>query len=472
MIAAGIVLLIAGFFISNLKMGGDGHGSGHGDEGHGTEEHDGGGAHEDHHSDAGEMVRYASSEHGAVGAGEHGHGHGEAEEGHGHGSDHMENETWRRAYYYDVQSSLPHHEKHVTAGSKIGSSLLIGSFWWMLVALFGVFFIAVSYTANAGWYVAVKRVLENYYRFLPIGAIMILAIFFIFGKDVWEWYALEEGEDFIVDGKRPFLNVAFVIITCVFFVGIWSFVGHLLKGYSKAEEAEGGLENHRKSRIASAAFLPFFGLSFSICAFLWIMSVDPHWFSTIFAVYCFAGLMISGATITMFISTHLHEKGWLNKLPEDVVHDLGKFMFAFSVFWAYIWVSQYLLIWYANIPEETIYYYNRFEDFQLLFALNVVLNFFYPFIALMTRKAKRTVESLRGIGTVMMLGRFLDIYLLVAPGVLGAAAGFGTLVMAFGGFMLMGGIFLFVVFKGYEDLPLDATKHPYYEESLHHSVGV
>ena len=147
-------------------------------------------------------------------------------------------------------------------------------------------------------------------------------------------------------------------------------------------------------------------------------------------------------------------------------------MFAFSVFWAYIWISQYLLIWYANIPEETIYYWNRFQDYKFLFGLNAIINFIFPFIALMTRDAKRKIDSLRSVGRVMMFGRFLDVFLLLVPGVLGAGGGFSVMLMAAGAVLFFGGIFFFVVYKGFEGAPTEARNHPYFEESLHHSTGV
>lgn len=483
----GLVLLILGFVLSNIDLGsGDSHGGDH--KLH--EEHEG--AKSDDHSDAStgdDVVHYASNqdaghhEEGAHGHGEehgdaaHGDAHGDAAHGedHAHGHDisgHKENGTWRRAVVHPEQVIATHHTKEITAGSKFGASLLGGTFYWFIIALFGVFFIAVGYLANAGWYVYFKRVLENYYRFLPIAGVVLIATFFIFGKDIYEWYALDKGVDALIDHKRPFLNIAFILATGVLLIAIWSFFGHLFKTGSLKEDAEGGLANYKKGIRLSAMFMPLFGLGFSLFTFMWLMSIDAHWFSTIYGVYCFAGLFVTGMTVTMFISTHLKEGGFLPRLTGDHVHDMGKFMFAFSVFWAYIWVSQYLLIWYANIPEETFYYYQRLENYQLLFALNVVVNFLFPFIALMTRNAKREFASIRSVGRVMLVGRFLDIYLLIAPGVLGAAGGFSTMLMMFGAVLLMGGIFLFVVFKGFEGAPLETTKHPYFDESLHHDTGV
>lgn len=486
MIVIGLLLLFGGYGLN--KMGG-GSDHGHGD-GHGTEQHDdhGGASHDEHHSDAGKVMQFTDhhEEHA-----DEGH-HEEASHGGGHHMepDHKENGTWRRAYVHEVQTLLEydgrmvhngaHHE--VTTSSHFGASLLGGAFWWMCVALFGVFFIAVGYMANAGWYIVVKRIIEPFYRFIPIAIMVMLAVFFIFGENIWDWRYYFQNEyasdgqkvlfDTLLDGKAPFLSVTFIIATGIFIAGIWTVFGHLLRRNSIAEEKNGGLGYHKSSIRFSAMFLPIFALGFSFFCFLWIMSVDPHWFSTIYAVYCFAGLFVSGASITTLIAMHLNEKGFLPQLHSDHTHDLGKFIFAFSVFWAYIWVSQFLLIWYANIPEETVYYVDRFENYNFLFAANTVINFFFPFLALMTRDSKRKHLSLRAAIRVLLFGRFLDIFLLIAPGVLGAEWAFGDLVMFAGSFTMMGGVFLFIVFRAYEEAALVPKNHPYYEESLHHSTGV
>lgn len=482
MIVVGVLLLFGGYGLN--KMGG-GAGHGHGND-HGTEQHDdqGGATHEEHHSDAGSVASFASEGHGE----EHAEGHGDGH--HASHSDHMENGTWRRAYVHEVQTLLDHegHLVHngahheVSTASHFGASLLGGAFWWMCVALFGVFFIAVGYMANAGWYVVVKRIIEPFYRFIPVAALMMLAIFFLFGESMWDWryYFLNEYDangnkvlfDTLNDGKAPFLSVLFIIATGVFIAGLWTMFGHMLRRNSLAEEKDGGLVYHKKSIRLSAMFLPIFALGFSMFCFLWIMSVDPHWFSTIYGVYCFAGLFVSGATITVLIAMHLNEKGHLPELSGDHTHDLGKFIFAFSVFWSYIWVSQYLLIWYANIPEETVYYAFRFENYGFLFAANTVINFLFPFLSLMTRNSKRSHLSLRAVTRVLLFGRFLDIFLLIAPGVLGVAWGLGDLVMFAGSFVMLGGVFLFIVFKAYEEADIVPRKHPFFEESAHHSTGI
>lgn len=483
------------------KAHADEHGGDHGDEhAHGEETHSHEGGGEDHsHDGHGEESHDGAAAHADGHGGDHGDGHGEAHgSGHGaHHSDHLENGTWRRAYLHEAQTYIydeegkvvmvdghpahdgAHHE--VSDMSKFGSSLLAGSFWWLCVALFGVFFIAVGYLASAGWYITIKRILEPFYRFIPIGGLLILAIFFIFGESVWDWryYNVNKMDgdtqvlyDHLIDHKSGILNVIFIIVTCVFIVGLWTLFGHLLRKASLKEEEIGGLEMHKKSIGYSAMFLPIFALGFCLCTFIWIMSLEPHWFSTIYAVYCFAGLFVSGAMVSSLIAMHMNEKGFLNVFHGDHLHDMGKFIFAFSVFWAYIWLSQFLLIWYANIPEETVYFYDRFQDYYFLFAANFVINFIFPFLALMTRNAKRKHLSLRSVIRVMLVGRFLDVFLLIAPGALGAEWGFGDMVMYAGSFVFIGGIFMIIVFRGFAETSLIAKKHPFYEESVHHSTGV
>lgn len=473
--AVGVVLFVLGIVFSLIKLPAAEEESA---APAGKEEHHEEGAKPEHHGDAGGKltVQYASANHEAEA---HGGAKAEGEEhaaaGHGGHVIHdtkSEGGTWRRAQFHDDQAIATHHEKEVTLSSKIGVALLIGGYLWLAVALFGIFFMAVSYTANAGWYVMFKRVLESFYRFLPIGSIILLIVFFAFGASIYDWRAESAAHDELIQHKSAFLNVAFILGTGVLLVGVWALLGHMLRTNSLAEEANGGLTYHKKSQGTSILFLVLFGFGFSAFAFLWIMSVDPHWFSTIFGVYCFAGLFVSGMTVTMFITTGLKKEGYLPNFSADHLHDIGKFMFAFSVFWAYIWVSQYLLIWYANIPEETIYYYNRFQDYSVLFAVNVLINFIFPFIALMTRDAKRKAESLRSAGRVMLFGRFLDAFLLLVPGALGAHGGFSVMLMAAGAVCVFGSVFLFVVYSGFNGLKMEPTKHPFYEESLHHSTGV
>lgn len=436
----GLALFAVGIVLSEIMPKHEpGH---HGDE-HGTEEH-----HEGEHAqvaaEAG-VYQFASVE------SDHEEGH--AEEGHG---GHHHKSDWKNL---------------------MGGSLLIGGFLFAGLALFGVFFNAMGAMANAGWHTVIRRIPEVYYKFFPIAGGVLLVVFLvpvITGLD-WthhHWGAADLSTDPILAGKSIILNYPVMIATVVFFIGMWFLFGFLLRKFSLAEDVEGGLSNFRKGNKTSAAFLPFFALSFCFAAFLWIMSLEPHWFSTIYGVYCFAGMFVLGMTITMLIVFHLKEKGFLPQASEEHIHDLGKFMFAFSIFWAYIWTSQYLLIWYANLPEEGAYYVLRLGDYGFLFVFNVVLNFVWPFLAFMTRNGKRKGLSIKIVAVGMLFGRFMDMFLLVMPGVMGPDWGFFTVLTALGFVIFLGGVFTMVILKALEKAPLIAKNHPYLDESLHHDVGI
>jgi hypothetical protein len=226
-----------------------------------------------------------------------------------------------------------------------------------------------------------------------------------------------------------------------------------------------------KSIRLSAAFLVIFAFSFSILSWMIMMSIDAHWFSTIFSVYNFAIAFVTGLTVLMFFTLYLKSKGYLEIVSDEVIHDLGKFMFAFSIFWAYIWLAQFLLIWYANLPEEVVYYDARLtEQFKPLFLTNVVMNFALPFLILMMRNAKRNPKVLLVAGSIILLGHWLDMYLMVMPGTLGDKSGFGLLEI--GMTIAFAGLFIYVVLQGLSKANLIAKNHPFLLESANHDVGV
>jgi hypothetical protein len=214
----------------------------------------------------------------------------------------------------------------------------------------------------------------------------------------------------------------------------------------------------------------FFAVSSSVSAWDWVMSIDTHWFSTMFGWYVFASWFVAGLAAITLVVVFLKDNGYLPMVNENHIHDLGKFVFAFSVFWTYIWFSQFLLIYYANIPEESVYFVERLQSdvYSPFIIVNLVLNFFLPFLVLMTRDAKRHTIFLKVVCFLIILGHWFDFFLMVQPGTLGHNGGFGL--MEIGMLLVYGSVVAYVVLNNLAKQNLVPKNHPMLEESYHHHI--
>ncbi|MBW3546245.1 MAG: quinol:cytochrome C oxidoreductase, partial [Bacteroidetes bacterium] len=262
----------------------------------------------------------------------------------------------------------------------------------------------------------------------------------------------------------------FFLLRMVVFFAVWYILFLKLKKVAYEEDLEGGVEKWNKLRGLSAIFIVFFAVSSSMAAWDWVMSIDPHWFSTLFGWYVFASWWVSGIAAITLILVLLREAGYLKIVNANHLHDLGKFMFAFSIFWTYLWFSQFLLIYYANIPEESIYYIERLasDHFAPVFFINLFLNFAFPFLVLMTRDAKRHAIFLKIVCSVILFGHWLDFYLMITPGVLRESGGFGL--MEIGLILVYAAAFGFVVMTALSKIGLIQKNHPMLQESMHHHI--
>ena len=341
------------------------------------------------------------------------------------------------------------------------------------ISLIGVFFIAVQYVAWAGWSVTIKRIPEAFGSFLPVTFVIMMVTFLLGGHDIFHWTHTDVvAHDEILKGKSGFLNTPFFLVRMVLFFGLWYMIWRTIRGFSLKEDQEGGMLYYNKSINLSAVFLIIFGVSTSMVAWDWTMSINPHWYSTLFGWYHFASWWVSGlATVTLTVLL-LKDKGHLPFVNQNHLHDLGKFMFAFSVFWTYLWTAQFLLIYYANIPEEIIYFKERMHLFdghyRLLFFFNVIINFLFPFLFLMTRDAKRHTILLKIAAIGLLMGHWLDFYLMIMPGVTKGTSGFGFL--EFGTLTTFASAFIYVISNQISKAGLLAKNHPMLQESLHHDI--
>jgi hypothetical protein len=283
--------------------------------------------------------------------------------------------------------------------------LWINNIYFIGLALIGVFFFSIQYAAQAGWSASIIRVPLSLGSWLPFAFILLILVFFI-ANFTGHWHlfhwldqslyeptlpdgSLNPNYDSIIAGKEPFLQLPFYLTRMVIFFIVW--IGMFLTmrriNFSEDHEMNVGDGKWKKLVTLSAIFIIFFALSSSVASWDWVMSVDTHWFSTMFGWYVFASWFAAGISLITLMVLILKENGYLPMVTADHLHDLGKFVFAFSIFWTYIWFSQFLLIYYANIPEESIYFVERLQSdhYAPVFFLNLILNFFFPFLVLMTR---------------------------------------------------------------------------------------
>ncbi|MFW6259372.1 MAG: quinol:cytochrome C oxidoreductase, partial [Tangfeifania sp.] len=270
--------------------------------------------------------------------------------------------------------------------------------------------------------------------------------------------------DEILQKKTAYLNLPFWLIRFAVYFIIWSFFAVYLRKISVRNDYEPYEKYLKRIRSASGWFMVLFAITSSMAAWDWLMSIDAHWFSTLYGWYIFSSMFVAALAVIIIIAVAFKELGILPNINKEHLHDLGKYLFGFSIFWAYMWLSQYLLIWYSNIPEETIYYVERTRHFETLFILNLVVNFVFPLMALMTRNSKRQPLILVTVALVVLLGHYLDLYLAIMPGAVGhEAASIGILEIGLPFFYLA--VFMILFFTYFKKAKPVPENHPYIIES-------
>ncbi len=359
-------------------------------------------------------------------------------------------------------------------GQRIWANVLINGFFYFGIALAAVFMISMQYAAEAAWGTILKRVFEGVSSFVPIGAGVIFLVLLVgsfHGHHLYHWMdaslydPASEHYDKVIAGKHGYLNLPFFWARAILFLGFYVLIQRTFRKRSLEEDLTGGVNLHKKNITTAAIFLVFFGFLSPVAIWDWIMSIDTHWYSTLFGWYTFAGMWISGITFTTLLILYLKRKGHLQQVNENHLHDMGKWMFAISCLWSYMWFFQFMLIWYANIPEEVTYYQARIADYKFLFFAIFAINFVFPFFLLMDRDAKRNTGLLTFVGVLVFMGHWLDLYLMVTPGTMKAEGILNWFEIGLAlGFL---GLFVFVVLNTLSKAPLVVKQHPYLEESVH-----
>jgi hypothetical protein len=295
----------------------------------------------------------------------------------------------------------------------------------------------------------------------------MLAVVFLFSPSLYPWTGGHTEGTHAPPFRHAWLNWPFFLGRAVLCFACWYGLILALVRNSRRQDADGDLAHTRRNARLSPIFLVVFGGTFWLASYDWIMSLEPDWSSTMFGVYNFAGLFLGGLAAVTLLLLWLGRCGPMRRaLSEDHLHDLGKLLFAFSTFWMYVWFSQYMLIWYVNNPEETVYFVRRQQGaWQPLLIADVVLNWAVPFVALLSRPAKRNPSVLARVCLVLLVGRWLDLYLMIAPP-LGQPT-LPEIALQAGLLLGGGGLFCLVVFRAMRWAPLIPINDPFLVESLH-----
>jgi len=394
---------------------------------------------------------------------DHGHhGHADAHADHAHGA------------HADAKHADAEHKEHVEhvlhqLQNKPWAAFYVACIFFLLLSVGVMAFYAIQYAAQAGWSPILFRVMEGITAYMLPGSIIffgVLVLSALHFNHLFVWMdAKVVAEDALIQGKSGWLNVPFFLIRAALFLGLWLFFRYRMRKNSIAQDGTTDLSFYKKNFKLAATFLVIFIVTESMMSWDWIMSVDPHWYSTLFGWYVFASFFVSGITAIALITLYLKSKGYLEKVNTSHIHDLAKFMFGISIFWTYLWFSQFMLIWYSNIPEEVTYYVTRIEQYNLPFFGMLAMNFIFPLLILINTDFKRLSWIVVMAGIVILFGHYIDFFNMIMPATVGDQWFIGM--PEIGSLLFFLGLFIFVVFTALTKAPIEPKNNPYIEESKH-----
>jgi hypothetical protein len=370
------------------------------------------------------------------------------------------------------------HAEHVfhQLQNKPWAALYVACIFFMLISVGVLAFYAIQYAAQAGWSPILFRVMEGITAYLLPGSIIFFILLVAAGMHwghnhlfVWMDANVINPEsvkfDKLIFLKKGWLSVGRFLATAAIILVVWNWVRFKFRQNSIAQDTATDNAPYKKNFKLAAFFLVFFIVSESIMSWDWIMSVDPHWYSTLFGWYVFASFFVSGITVIAMITLYLKSKGYLEHVNTSHIHDLAKFMFGISIFWTYLWFSQFMLIWYSNIPEEVTYFVTRIEHYKLPFFGMLALNFIFPLLILINTDFKRLTWIVVMAGVVILFGHYIDFFNMIMPATVGDQWFIG--IPEIGSLAFFLGLFIFVVFSALTKAPIEPKGNPFIEESKH-----
>jgi hypothetical protein len=348
--------------------------------------------------------------------------------------------------------------------SRIWANVLLNNQYFLGLSLGAAFFLAIHRLALSGWHTLIQRIPDAMTAFIPVAFILMLLICFGLPKIyIWTDNTLSDP---VIEGKRAWLNIPFFITRLViYFIGWIAFTWLMRKNY-RTLITTADLKYYNRGMMFAGLFLVFYAVTVSSSSWDWIMSLEPHWYSTIFGWYVLIGMFVTALAFITLMIWFLKRLGYLGFVRIDHIHDLAIYMFCFSIFWTYQWFAQYELIWYGHLPEETSYFITRLHHFRILFFVNLGINFLVPFFGLITYNSKRNLNWVTLIAAVLLIGHWLDYWLMIMPAAGGEKSTIGLFEISMTAIYAC--VFIFVVMRSLATRPMVVKNDPFLKESMHY----
>ncbi|WP_317168676.1 hypothetical protein [Blattabacterium cuenoti] len=361
--------------------------------------------------------------------------------------------------------------KYEKEKNKPWTGLYISIFYFTSISLGSLFFLGIQNVSKSGWSVILHPIMEKIASFIPYGCFMIFIILLLNAMDfihMFHWMDSDlydptsEKYDQLIASKKFFLNIPFFLIRSVIYILGCSFFYLKIKKISYTLDLTHSLNDYKKLDLISLFFIIFFSIISIFMAWDWIMSLNPHWFSTLFGWYVLSSYIVTGIGTITIIAVYLNKKGCFPLFKKSHLHDLSKYLFSSSLLWTYLWFSQFLLYWYGNIPEEIYYFLKREEMYDSIHFWMLIPNFLIPFFGLISSQNKTNPKIVFTVSLILLIGHYIDIYNLIAPDINKEGMTFG--ISEIGSLLLIGGFFSYILFSNLKKLN-SSTGNPFFHES-------
>jgi hypothetical protein len=347
------------------------------------------------------------------------------------------------------------------------ANVLLNNVYFVSLAAGALLFASIQRVTHSGWSAGFIRVPEAMAGYLPVAAVLFL-VMILGARSLYHWSDPQvAAHDPLLAHKAPFLNLPFWSIRMVLYFALWILMFWIIRRLSLKEDSAGGLELFRKLEHRAKVFIFIVIITFSFAMIDWVMSIDAHWYSTIFAIKNFVAAFHHAAIVITFIVLLMHLKGHFPFLNKSHLGDFSRYIFMLCIIWGYFWFAEFMLIWYGNIPEETAYFLPRIrgEGWRFFFFANIAINWFLPFVLLMPKATAKNAVVLKTVIPFLIAGQFIDLYVQIFPGTIGEQVlGFQEI----GTFVGFAGLFMLVIGWVLSRASLYPVNHPYLEECKHH----